>query len=73
MIMASAPGMKRHIQYRMNFTLKAYEDKHDEGADAQIRDLLCDIMHYCAANDIDFDHELSVATDFFGDEQEGVI
>ena len=40
---------------------------HDE---AQVRDILSDLMHYCADKDIDFDTELSQATDNFGHERD---
>lgn len=36
--------------------------------EVQLRDMLADLMHFASANGIDFDHELSLATDFFGDE-----
>jgi len=34
----------------------------------QLRDMLADLMHFASVNGIDFDRELSMATDFFGDE-----
>ena len=49
--------------------LDAWHKVADDGANAQLRDLLADLMHHCAANGIDFDHELSMATDFFSDEK----
>lgn len=49
----------------------AFKAVHEDGDETQLRDLLADLMHHCAANGIEFDHELSMATDFFGDEQEG--
>lgn len=69
--MTTTPGMQQHIKDRMDAVIGKYKELHDEGADTPIRDLLCDLMHHCAANGIDFDHELSMGTDFFGDEQEG--
>lgn len=38
-------------------------------SEVQPRDMLADIMHLCQREGIDFDHELSIASDFFGDEQ----
>lgn len=39
-------------------------------SECQPRDMLADIMHYCEAIGLDFDHELSMATDFYSDERE---
>ena len=36
--------------------------------EVQIRDTLADLMHLAKAEGVEFDHELSMATDFFGDE-----
>lgn len=38
------------------------------GAISEPRDLLADLMHWCAKNGRNFDHELSMATDFYGEE-----
>ena len=41
-----------------------------EGSDVpRIADLLADLMHLCDAEGLDFESELSMATDFHGDEQ----
>jgi hypothetical protein len=45
-----------------------WRNKHPDGEVASLRDLLADIMHWCDCYGVDFDHELSMATDFFGDE-----
>lgn len=39
------------------------------GEELQVRDLLCDLMHLCDRDDIDFDHELEMAEQFYGEEE----
>jgi hypothetical protein len=62
---------------RIDVTLDAYRVAQngrpmpaDEG---DVRDLLTDIMHWCRQNDVDFDAELSVATDNFSEEVNGYL
>jgi len=50
--------------------LKAFEDKTHCGSESWVRDFLANLMHYCRERQIDFDHELSMATDFYSDELE---
>jgi hypothetical protein len=42
----------------------------DTGATVRLADMLADLMHWAKANRVDFEHELSLATDFYGDELE---
>ncbi len=48
----------------------AFKSLHEDREETQLRDLLADLMHLAQASGIDFEHELSMATDFYGDEQE---
>ena len=52
---------------RIDAVLEAYARIPDE---ADLRDLLADIMHYCDREKIDFDAELSQATDNYAFEKE---
>lgn len=46
----------------------AYERLGSTDAECRPADMLADLMHLCAVEGVDFDHELSTATDFFSDE-----
>lgn len=50
--------------------IKHFGDKygHDE---SNLRDVLSDLMHWAEQNGVDFDKELSMATDNYGDEKAG--
>jgi hypothetical protein len=41
------------------------------GEECLVRDLLANLMHWCHAHQVDFDHELSMATDYFSEESSG--
>ncbi len=56
---------------RANAAMDDYRKQHPDHGEAMPRELLADLMHWCRDNGTDFDHELSLATDFFSDEQEG--
>lgn len=61
-------GAMQHILERAQAAIDAYNKEHDDSDGAPVRDLLCDLMHWCKFKGIDFDHELSMGTDFYGDE-----
>lgn len=64
------PDNSRQIARAKAF-MAAWHKVAEDGPDTQLRDFLCDLMHYCAASKIDFDHELSMATDFYAMETDG--
>jgi len=46
--------------------LKLHQETNKDGS---VRDVLADFMHYCEAMGLDFDHELSMATNFYSEER----
>lgn len=57
----------------MRAAWQAYERLAHNVEPVQLRDMLADLMHLAESEGVDFDHELSIATDFFGDESGGPI
>ena len=41
---------------------------YDDAGEVMLRDLLCDLMHFCDANDLDFHKELGRASRHYEDE-----
>ncbi len=63
------PDNSRQISTsRAQAAFDAYKALHEGRESTQLRDLLADLMHLAAQDGIDFDQELSMATDFYGDE-----
>lgn len=48
--------------------VSAYRAAHDEGDGAGLRDLLADLMHWCDAYGVDFQHESNIAHSFHAEE-----
>ena len=60
---------------RIDGTLREYVAQRDSSYrdgdydEDDVRDILADLMHWCQANDIDFDNALSFATDNYSEEK----
>jgi hypothetical protein len=60
-----------HILARVDAMRGAFGKQSGEyPVEVQPRSILTDIMHWCNDAGLDFDHELSLATDMFADERE---
>ena len=53
---------------KITATVKKYKKVDGSSEKCAVRDILTDLMHYCAKNNIDFNERLLGATDVFNQE-----
>ena len=59
---------KRRIAFAVSKNFAALRLIHASDYEAALTDLLCDLMHWCDRNDLDFDDQLSRARRYYDEE-----
>lgn len=69
--MHSEAELNRHRRNRAKDMRTAWQRYEGDSEPPRVADMLADLMHLCDVEGVDFDHELSMATDFYGDKRAG--